>query len=93
MNPLGLNPTRFVVAEDDNGAIKGVGQLKSWPTLYYQQNWKGQVVRALNLKPNWKGGELLELASLVITPDSRGQGIGRYNLSPYQRVGEPVSAR
>mmetsp|Transcript_3023 Transcript_3023/g.5122 ORF Transcript_3023/g.5122 Transcript_3023/m.5122 type:complete len:244 (+) Transcript_3023:241-972(+) len=76
MNPLGLEPSRFVVAEDVNtGAIKGVGQLKEWPCLYRKQDWRGQVVRALNLKPNWKG-ELFELASLVITVDSRGTGLG-----------------
>mmetsp|Transcript_33296 Transcript_33296/g.72644 ORF Transcript_33296/g.72644 Transcript_33296/m.72644 type:complete len:257 (-) Transcript_33296:2822-3592(-) len=75
MNPLQLDPTRFLIAEDNAGVIKGAGQLKSWPCLYRMQDWRGQVVRALNLKPNWEG-ELFELASLVITPDSRGQGVG-----------------
>ena len=79
MNPLGLDPTRFVVAVDDarDGAIVGFGQLKPWETLSDRpkDDVVGQVVRLLNLTPNWSG-ELLELASLVVTKEWRGRGVG-----------------
>ncbi|KAK9815533.1 hypothetical protein WJX72_005265 [[Myrmecia] bisecta] len=32
MNPLGLHPERFLVAQDANGAIKGFGQLEPKPS-------------------------------------------------------------
>ena len=51
MNPLGLDPTRFVVAVDDarGGEIVGFGQLKPWETLSDRpkDDVVGQVVRRL----------------------------------------------
>ena len=79
MNPLGLDPTRFVVAVDDvhDDEIVGFGQLKPWETLSDRpkDDVVGQVVRLVNLTPNWSG-ELLELASLVVTKEWRGRGVG-----------------
>jgi N-acetylglutamate synthase-like GNAT family acetyltransferase len=79
MNPLGLDPTRFVVAVDDarGGEIVGFGQLKPWETLSDRpkDDVVGQLVRLMNLTPNWSG-ELLELASLVVTKERRGGGVG-----------------
>ena len=79
MNPLGLDPTRFVVAVDDarGGEIVGFGQLKPWETLSDRpkDDVVGQLVRLMNLTPNWSG-ELLELASLVVTKERRGRGVG-----------------
>ena len=55
MNPLGLDPTNFVVAEDSTTKqLKGFGQLVDWPCLYEKQDIRGTIVRALNLKPNWQ---------------------------------------
>ena len=59
MNPLGLDPTRFVVAVDDarGGEIVGSGQLKPWETL--SDRPKDDVVgigRLMNLTPNWSSG-------------------------------------
>ena len=79
MNPLGLDPTRFVVAVDDarGGEIVGFGQLKPWETLSDRpkDDVVGQLVRLMNLTPNWSG-ELLDLASLVVTKERRGRGVG-----------------
>ena len=76
MNPLGLDPRRFVVAEED-GRVVGFGQLKPWETLSNRPkgDFVGNVVRMLNLQPNWRG-QLLELASLVVMPEHRGRGVG-----------------
>mmetsp|Transcript_14427 Transcript_14427/g.27725 ORF Transcript_14427/g.27725 Transcript_14427/m.27725 type:complete len:186 (+) Transcript_14427:115-672(+) len=76
MNPLGLDVSRFLVAEDSvSGKVKGFGQLVEWPCLYHQPDWRGVAVRALNLKPNWEG-DLVEVRSVVVDPASRGQGVG-----------------
>ncbi|MDB9924840.1 GNAT family N-acetyltransferase [bacterium] len=79
MNPLGLDPSRFVVAVDefDPSAIIGFGQLKPWETLSDRPEGDlvGNVVRGLGLTPNWSG-DLLELSSLVVEPKKRGQGVG-----------------
>jgi N-acetylglutamate synthase-like GNAT family acetyltransferase len=62
MNPLGLQAARFVVAEDDGGGCQG--------------RWLSGVGQ---LKPLPGGdSELLELASLVVAPQCRGQGVGRW---------------
>jgi N-acetylglutamate synthase-like GNAT family acetyltransferase len=76
MNPLGLDPRRFVVAEE-GGQLVGFGQLKPWETLSRRRKGDlvGNVVRFLNLEPNWRG-QLLELASLVVMPEHRGRGVG-----------------
>lgn len=59
MNPLGLDVSRFLVAEDSvSGKVKGFGQLVEWPCLYHQLDWRGVAVRALNLKPNWEVSNL-----------------------------------
>ena len=79
MNPLGLDPERFVVAVDDaSGAVVGFGQLKPWETLSDRpaDDLVGVVVRGLGLTPNWSG-RLLELASVVVSEPRRGEGIGR----------------
>ncbi|KAK3279480.1 hypothetical protein CYMTET_12639 [Cymbomonas tetramitiformis] len=75
MSPLGVDPHRFVIAANEAGEIAGFGQLKPWPTLSNRKGAVGQVVRALNLKPNWEG-DLLELSSLVVLPEHRGKGVG-----------------
>lgn len=79
MNPLGLDPTRFVVAVDDvhDDEIVGFGQLKPWETLSDRpkDDAMGQVVRLFDLTPNWSG-ELLELSSLVVKKEWRGRGVG-----------------
>ena len=76
MNPLGLDPRRFVVAEE-GGQLVGFGQLKPWETLSRRRKGDlvGAAVRFLNLEPNWRG-QLLELASLVVMPEHRGRGVG-----------------
>jgi len=58
MNPLGLQAARFVVAEEDGGGCRGVGQLKPLP--------------------GDDNNQLLELASLVVSPQCRGEGVGRW---------------
>ena len=58
MNPLGLDPERFVVAVDDaSGAVVGFGQLKPWETLSDRpaDDLVGVVVCGLGLTPNWSG--------------------------------------
>jgi N-acetylglutamate synthase-like GNAT family acetyltransferase len=80
MNPLGLDPSRFVVAVDSNdpSSIIGFGQLKPWESLSNRpgDDVLGNVTRQLRLTPNWTG-ELLELSSLVVVPGKRGKGVGR----------------
>mmetsp|Transcript_34875 Transcript_34875/g.42059 ORF Transcript_34875/g.42059 Transcript_34875/m.42059 type:complete len:265 (-) Transcript_34875:155-949(-) len=89
LNPLGLDVKRFVVAvekkeggqqegreKEERSDICGCGQLKPWPCLYDLPDWRGKLVRALRLKPNWQG-DLVELSSLVVRSDMRRQGIGR----------------
>ena len=79
MNPLGLDPERFVVAVDDaSGAVVGFGQLKPWETLSDRpaDDLVGVVVRGLGLTPNWSG-RLLELASVAVSEPRRKEGIGR----------------
>jgi len=73
MNPLGLDPARFIVAEDAaTRDVLGFGQLKPWETL---SDREGAVVRRLGLAPNWDG-DLVELASVVVTPSARRRGVG-----------------
>ena len=78
MNPLGLAPERFLVAEDAaTGAVVGCAQLKPFERLSDRQEGDvlGAIVRAAGLAPNWQG-ELLELASVVVANGARKQGIG-----------------
>lgn len=76
MNPLGLAPERFVVAQDDaSGDVVGCGQLKPWQRLSDRGDALGALVRGAGLVPNWEG-DLVELASLVVAPGSRGKGLG-----------------
>ena len=72
MNPLGLDPARFIVAEDAaTRDVLGFGQLKPWETLSDREDAAGAVVRLLGLAPDWDG-DLVELASVVVAPSARG---------------------
>ncbi|EEH57010.1 uncharacterized protein MICPUCDRAFT_58199 [Micromonas pusilla CCMP1545] len=75
MNPLGLDPSRFVVAVDDGDVVVGFGQVRPWETLSDRADIVGGIVRGLGLAPNWRGS-LLEVASLLVTKDRRGEGVG-----------------
>jgi len=76
MNPLGLDPARFIVAEDAaTRDVLGFGQLKPWETLSDREDAAGAVVRLLGLAPNWDG-DLVELASVVVAPSARRRGVG-----------------
>ena len=51
--PLGLDPARFIVAEDAaTRDVLGFGQLKPWETLSDREDAAGAVVRLLGLAPN-----------------------------------------
>uniref|UniRef100_A0A7S0SW22 N-acetyltransferase domain-containing protein n=1 Tax=Mantoniella antarctica TaxID=81844 RepID=A0A7S0SW22_9CHLO len=90
MNPLGLDPSRFVVAVDEAREVVGFGQLKSWERLSDRSgDLLGTLVRALGLTPNWRGA-LVELSSLVVVASRRGEGIGSALL--HQLVSDAVAA-
>jgi N-acetylglutamate synthase-like GNAT family acetyltransferase len=56
LNPRDLRWQNFLIAEDDEGHIVGIGQVRLHPTPQ---------------------GIVKELASLVVAPSQRGEGVGR----------------
>ena len=71
MNPLALDPARFLVADAEGGGSPAPGTPPSSPSLAAV----GQVI-PLPLSPAPAAGPAVEIRSLVVAPQLRGAGLG-----------------
>ena len=69
LNPLGIDWRRFVVVLDENGVVIGCGQLKPHGSGSTSAHRPGST--SAHRPGSW------ELASLVVAPAWRGQGVAR----------------
>jgi len=76
MNPLGIDTKRFIVAESrERGRVAGFGQLRHVNVPSGGAGFLNKVLSSTGLQKNWQG-ELVELATLYVLQEFRGQGIG-----------------